>query len=385
MEQPNKTPLYRERLLHIIIAGGAALLLLAFVILRYEGFFAMLRYLLETVRPLLLGLLFASVLNRPFRRIESDLLHLRRHKRFRVSERCCRILALMATVLVAVLILTGILCVIVPQLSHSIGLLTEHSAFYGENLRQWLTANRLEFVLEWLSGERAGRLMEMAREYLPTVLAKTYDYTADFLGCVADIGIGAVFSVYLLADSERLKAQAADIVARVVGKARQQRLAHGTRMICMTFARFFSSQLTEAVILGSLCYVGMLLFSFPYPVLISVIIGLTNIVPYVGPVIGTIPCVVILLLVKPDTALWFLLFIIVLQQLESNLIYPRIVGHSVGLPPAWVLSAIVIGGGLWGIAGLLFGVPLTAVIYTVLFDRKQDSATDDTMPFRKKS
>ncbi len=375
MERQDKTPLYRERLLHIIIVSGTVLLLLAFVILRYEGFFAMLRYLLKTVRPLLLGVLFASILNRPFRRIETDLLHLRKYKWCALTLPQCHVLALLITVLLTLLILTGIVCVILPQLSQSVGLLTEHSAFYGENLRQWLAANSPAFLLEWLSGEQAGKLMEMAKEYLPTVLAKTYDYTAGFLGCVADVGIGAVFSVYLLADGKRLKAQAADIVVRVVGKARQRRLARTTRMICMTFARFFSSQLTEALILGSLCYVGMLLFSFPYPVLISVIIGLTNIVPYVGPVVGTVPCVGILLLVKPDTALWFLLFIIVLQQLESNLIYPRIVGHSVGLPPAWVLSAIVIGGGLWGIAGLLFGVPLTAVIYTLLFGDKEENAS----------
>lgn len=372
MERPDKTPLYRERLLHIIVVGGGVLLLLAFVILRYEGFFAMLRYLLKTVRPLLLGVLFASVLNRPFRRIETDLLRLRGRRWFTLSARRCHALALLITVLFILFILAGIVCVILPQLRQSVGLLTEHSAFYGENLRQWMAANSPAFLLEWFSGEQASKLMEMAKAYLPTFIAKTYDYTAGFLGCVADVGIGAVFSVYLLADGERLKSQAADIIRRIVGKERQQWLADSTRMICMTFARFFSSQITEAVILGSLCYVGMLLFSFPYPVLISVIIGLTNIVPYVGPVAGTIPCAVILLLVKPDTTVWFLLFIIVLQQLESNLIYPRIVGHSVGLPPAWVLSAIVIGGGLWGIAGLLFGVPLTAVIYTALFDQQMD-------------
>lgn len=375
MERPNKTPLYRERLLHIIVVGGGVLLLLAFVILRYEGFFAMLRYLLKTMRPLLLGVLFASVLNRPFRRVETDLLRLRKRRWFTLSVRQCHALALLITVLFVLFILVGIVCVILPQLRESIGLLTEHSAFYGENLRQWLAMNSPAFLLEWLSGEQAGKLMEMAKAYLPTLIAKTYDYTAGFLGCVADVGIGAVFSVYLLADGQRLKAQAADIVCRIVGKERQQWLANNTRMICMTFARFFSSQITEAVILGSLCYVGMRLFSFPYPVLISVIIGLTNIIPYVGPVAGTIPCVLILLLVKPDTTVWFLLFIIVLQQLESNLIYPRIVGHSVGLPPAWVLSAIVIGGGLWGIAGLLFGVPLTAVIYTALFDQQMDEKT----------
>lgn len=367
MKQQKRPWFLEDRLLHTIVLGGGILLLLAFVILRYEGFFAMLRYLLGTIRPLLLGILFASVLNRPFRRFETDFLRLAKKTRLRAPEKRCRIAALIATILMTLAIAAGIVCIVLPQLSASIGLLSAHFSFYTENLRQWLTAHRLGFILDWLAGEQAGRLMEMLKEYLPTVLAKTYDYTAGLVSCIVDIGIGAVFSVYVLADGERLKGQAAQIAERVLGKPRKERAARGTRMVCMTFARFLSSQLTESLILGSLCYVGMVIFSFPYPVLISVIIGLTNIVPYVGPIVGTIPCLLILLLVKPDCALWFLLFIVVLQQLESNLIYPRIVGHSIGLPPAWVLSAIVIGGGLWGIAGLLFGIPLTAVVYTLLF------------------
>lgn len=367
MKQQKRHWIFEDRLLHIIVVGGGILLLLAFVILRYEGFFAMLRYLLGTIRPLLLGILFASVLNRPFRRFESDFRRLAARTRLHSPEKLCRTAALIATVLMTLVILAGIVCIVLPQLSASIGLLSEHFSFYAENLRQWLTAHRMGFILDWLSGERAERLMEMLREYLPTVLAKTYDYTAGLVSCIVDIGIGAVFSVYVLADGERLKRQASQIASRILGETRKQRVAEGTRMVCMTFARFLSSQLTESLILGSLCYAGMLIFSFPYPVLISVVIGLTNIVPYVGPIVGTIPCLLILLLVKPDSALWFLLFIIVLQQLESNLIYPRIVGHSIGLPPAWVLSAIVIGGGLWGIGGLLFGIPLTAVLYALLF------------------
>lgn len=373
MKQQKRPWFLEDRLLHTIVLGGCILLLLAFVILRYEGFFAMLRYLLRTVRPLLLGVLFASVLNRPFCRLEADVKKLGCRMRLHLSARFCRTAALVATVLLTLLILAGIICIILPQLTQSIRLLSAHFSFYSENLRQWLMAHRLGFVLEWLAGEQAEKLLEMLREYLPTVLAKTYDYTAGLVGCLVDIGIGAVFSVYLLADGARLKGQASQMALRLLGESRKERLADGARMVCITFARFLSSQLTESLILGCLCFVGMQIFSFPYAVLISVIIGITNIVPYVGPIVGTIPCLLILLLVKPDAALWFLLFIIVLQQLESNLIYPRIVGHSIGLPPAWVLSAIVIGGGLWGIAGLLFGIPLTAVVYTLLFGAEAES------------
>lgn len=371
MRKSHKRPwLLDDRWVQTILCCGTVLLLLAFVILRYEGFFAMLHSLLRTLRPLLLGILFASILHRPFCRFQSDLHRLAGVMRLHPSEKQIRGLAIGATVAMTLLIVVGIVCIILPQLSGSVRLLSENFTFYRENLIAWLHSHRFSVILDWFSGQRMTRITQALQTYLPTVLAKTYDYTANLLSAVLDIGIGAVFSVYLLADAKRLKQQASQIAIRVCGQTKAHLLARGIRLICTTFARFFSSQLTEALILGSLCYVGMLLFHFPFPVLISVLIGITNIIPYVGPVVGTIPCAVILLLVKPDCAFWFVLFIIILQQLESNVIYPRIVGHSIGLPPAWVLSAIVIGGGLWGIAGLLFGIPLTAVLYTLLFGEK---------------
>ena len=147
--------------------------------------------------------------------------------------------------------------------------------------------------------------------------------------------------------------------------------ARRARLTCDTFARFLSSQFKEALILGVLCWLGMKLFHFPYPALCSVIIGVTNIVPYLGPVIGAVPCALLMLLVKPSAVLWFLLYLTVLQQIESNLIYPRVVGSSIGLPPAWVLGAIVLCGGLFGAAGLILGVPFAAVVYALLFPEER--------------
>jgi predicted PurR-regulated permease PerM len=132
------------------------------------------------------------------------------------------------------------------------------------------------------------------------------------------------------------------------------------------FSNFISGQLMEACILGLLCFIGMNIFGFEYAFLISLMIGVTAIVPVVGAFIGTIPAVFLLFLVEPMQAVWFLVFILVLQQLEGHIIYPKVVGESVGLPALWVLLGIMTGGGLGGVPGMLLGVPLLTIGYKLL-------------------
>lgn len=372
MQKPRKFLLFSDERFRIFVGGGILLLAAAFVILRYEGFFKMLGMLFCTLRPLLLGTLFALVLNRPYSRFFRDLTAFFEKRRKPLPEKTLRILAITASVLLALLILTGIVCILLPQLVDSVVMLGENLQFYLSNLSG--LAERLtggDSRSQWLPQTQLAALQEELQELLPRLMEKAYTCTTGVLGCLLDIGIGAVFSVYLLADKERLKRQAASICTRLLGETRTSRLCETARLVGSTFERFLTSQMTESVILGGLCFLGMVIFRFPYPVLMSVIIGITNIVPYVGPIIGTVPCVGILLLAEPKKALWFLLFVIVLQQAESNLIFPRIVGKSVGLPPTWVLAAVVVGGGLFGAAGMLLCVPLTAVLYALLFGEQE--------------
>ena len=206
------------------------------------------------------------------------------------------------------------------------------------------------------------------QDRLPALLRETYDRTAALIRVLLDVLIGAVFSLYLLAGAPKIRACFSE---RLPEGSRLRLLLHGCRSVCGTFSCFLSSQCRESLILGGLCYGGMLLFHFPYPLLISAVIAVTNIVPYLGPVAGSVPCVLLLLFVKPEAVMWFVLFLIVLQQAESNFVYPRVVGHSVGLPPAWVLASVTLGGGLFGITGMLLGVPLTAALYALLFPARE--------------
>lgn len=357
----------RAPLFRVITASGTVLLLVAFVILRYEGFFAAVRSLLHTLRPLLLGILFATVLSPSYERLRTDFAAFSQRHGGRPSAHIGRTLSLIGAMLPPVLILVSTVCVLIPQLMQSLRMLSDNLDYYSGNFLRWTERYSQSRLAQYLPQERLRELFGDLQARIPALLMKTYDYTAAFLDAVLDIGIGAVFSLYLLADKPRLKRQISAICGRFAPRERLHALAARGRLTCNTFARFLGSQCKEALILGAMCWLGMMLFDFPYPVLISVIIGITNIVPYIGPLVGTVPCVLILLLVQPRSALWFVLFVVVLQQIESNFIYPRIVGQSIGLPPAWVLAAIVTGGGLFGMAGLILGVPLAAVAYALLF------------------
>ena len=353
-----------------IVTAGTILLGIAAVLLHIEAIPVLFGKLLHVFRPLLLGILFASMLSPAYERLCRDFGRTAERRRLRKTG-WIRPVSLCGAMLPPVLVIVSIICVLIPQIISSVRLISENIPLYSGNLRTWFGRYAETRLALLIPPEQLEAWLSSLQENIPALLRKTYDYTAALLGVLLDFGIAAVFSMYLLADKPRLFRQMMQLCGSMPAKARLLHLWARGSLICKTFARFLSSQCKESLILGILCWLGMKLFHFPYPVLISAVIGITNIVPYIGPLAGTVPCALLLLMVQPRAVIWFIVFIVLLQQLESNLIYPRVVGHSIGLPPAWVLAAIVIGGGLFGMAGLLLGVPLAAVLYTILFPEEE--------------
>ena len=179
---------------------------------------------------------------------------------------------------------------------------------------------------------------------------------------LVNVVIGIIFSIYVLIEKEKLGAQAKTLIKTYLPKA-ADRLLYVTEVVDDSFHSFIVGQCIEAVVLGGLCVTGMLLLQFPYAVMIGVFIGFTALIPVAGAYIGAAVGAVMILTVSPFQALQFLVFVVVLQQLEGNLIYPKVVGQSIGLPGIWVLTAVTIGGGVLGIGGMLLAVPLFAAVY----------------------
>ena len=182
---------------------------------------------------------------------------------------------------------------------------------------------------------------------------------------VVNVVIGLIFSLYVLLDKENLGMQLKALIKTYIPKA-ADKIFYVTKVVDESFHSFIVGQCIEAVVLGGLCVVGMLIFQFPYAVMIGVFIGFTALIPIAGAYIGAVVGVIMILTVSPLQAVQFLVFILILQQLEGNLIYPKVVGQSIGLPGIWVLTAVTIGGGVLGVGGMLLEVPLFAAGYRLL-------------------
>ncbi len=317
--------------------------------------------------PVFIGIAIAFILNRPYKIILELLKKALKDKKW---SKAASPIALLSVYLLFIGAVTGIIAFIIPQLSDSVQMLYDNIEKYGDNLGLYAikVANYLNLENFDYSkfDEAVKKIPELAGGLFKGIMPKVFDFTTSFFASLINIVIGFVLSVYLLADKVRLKRHFKKAIQAYLPKHQGELFTKVTRMASETFTRFVSGQFTEACILGGLCFVGMLLFKFEYPVLISVLIGLTSLIPVVGSIIGLIPSLFVLVMINPMHALWFLVFIIVLQQIEGNLIYPRVVGESIGLPPLWVLLAIIIGGGLFGVLGMLLGVPTLSVIYHLL-------------------
>ena len=193
--------------------------------------------------------------------------------------------------------------------------------------------------------------------------------TSVLISAVVTGVISLVFSIYMLSGAPRLTAQCCRLVRAYLPERAADAVLRVARLTADTFTKYISGQMVEACILGGLCFIGMCIFRFDYAPLISVAVGVFALIPIAGAYLGAVLAVLLLVMIDPWEAVWFLVFLVALQQFEGNIIYPRVVGTSMGLPGIWVLAAVTVGGSLLQLVGMVVSVPLAAVAYTLL---KQD-------------
>ena len=351
---------------YMLLLTYAAVLLL--VITRLNTVVSLLGTLLHALRPLIVGFAIAFVLKRPclfFRRGYERLLP------GKSSPRLSAPLAVLTSYAALFAVLALVLGFIAPQLYDSAKMLADQIYANLPAMKEALI-NALAQLNLTASFDLSAMLpsLDQLVNGVVSTLTSALPHLLSFTGNIASFTItlvtAFVFSVYMLAGNERLNRQCSRMlhayapvpVARVVDQV--------VELTSDTFTRFVSGQLLEACILGVLCFLGMSLLRFPYAPLISVIIGVSALIPVAGAYIGALLSAFLLAMVSPMQALGFLLFLVILQQLEGNLIYPKVVGNSIGLPALWVLAAVSVGGGLFGLPGMLLSVPTASVLYTLL-------------------
>ncbi len=341
------------------IAGG---FILAAALIKLDSILEFAGKLTALIFPIVFGFILAALLDTPVKKAEAAF------KRCfpKASFRLCRCAGVTAVYFSIAAVIVTAAAVLIPGLSENIKLFVNSFDGYYANLMHY--ANNAGRMGELLTSG-IEHLAEYARSEFPKIAEKAYNVTSSVIYTAGGLLIAAVISMYMLLDKEKFLAAVCRVMSHYLGEERMCRWVRYAGLITGCFSRFICGQLTEALVLGIMCFLGMIIFGFEYPLLISVIIGITALIPVVGAFIGTIPSALTLFLIEPAKALWFVVFILVLQQIEGNLIYPKVVGKSVGLPPVLVLTAIVIGAGIGGAAGILLGIPVVSAVCIVINEK----------------
>ncbi len=345
--------------------------LLLFFFMGNESLKAGIRQGIRLFSPLLFGGILAMIYNVPVSAVERQLT---RHRKGKIPPKVRRFLAILVSVVLSFGVIFGVLFLILPKLMEAGSMLADILAKNPELLEEerWIamiqeqpigkimeivpvdTEHLSENISQWME-DRSSRLAEDAVTGLQNAA-----------GIVMDIGFGLVFAVYILNSKETLKKQVGRLLSVWLPQEGARQISHSLFICFRTFRNFLIGQSVEAVILGSLCGGGMFLLGIPYAATIGTLVGVTALIPMVGGVIGALVGVVLLLTVSPGKTLLFFIFLMILQQVEGNIIYPKIVGARIKLPPLWVLAAVVIGGNAAGPVGMFLGVPIFSSVYAFL-------------------
>lgn len=325
--------------------------------------------------PLILGAVIAYILNLLMSKLEKLYFPNSEQK---IVKKSRRIVCMILSILIVAGILILVIQLVVPELVRAFGLIAEMAPEYFGKLGTWILGyletfpdieRSIQNAIENLSinwEELFRNLLGYATSGVSGIVNSTLSFVIFLVGGVVNFVIALIFALYILISKEKLLTQVKKICRAYLSDKMRKKIEDICYIANDTFSSFIIGQVTEAVILGGLCAAGMLLLRFPYAAMTGAFIGVTALIPIVGAYLGAGVGAFMILTEDPMQAVLFLVFIVILQQLEGNIIYPKVVGSSIGLPGLWVLAAVTIGGGLSGILGMLLSVPVAATVYKLV-------------------
>lgn len=348
-------------------------------------------WVLGVFSPIFIGLIVAFVLNLPMRGLEKlwnkcDLWMRKQCRKKskkkstaniqvgKISAKLRRPICLLASILIILLILAAVIALVIPELGKAIMMIINGVPDYFEKIQAWALkyANEYPMIYETIAElnidwEETGKsILSFIGSGTLNFVGTTFLSVINALGGMIDFVISLIFAIYVLLNKENLARQIERVLDAYLPERYENWILHVAGTAHGIFCAFVTGQCIEAVILGSLCAIGMVILQFPHAAMIGVLVGVTALIPVVGAFIGAGVGAFLILMTDPFQALMFVVYIVILQQIEGNVIYPKVVGSSVGLPAMWVLAAVTVGGGIGGVVGMLFAVPTASVLYTLL-------------------
>ena len=377
------------------IFGAIALnVALFFLIFRFKEFGGVIGKIMAILKPMIYGAAIAYLLKPVCNTYEHKLNEHLPSKLKKMSKA----LAITGSMLTMCIIVYLLLIIIIPQVVNSVTSLINTlpdklnyaASWLEETLKEdtvvanYITENYImlkDTAIEWISNELIPNMQN-----IQNILAGVGIQIWNSVMFLKNLLIGLIIAVYLLASRKKFAVQGKMVLYSIVKTKWADKILTELKYADNTFVGFINGKILDSAIIGVICYVCCLIFKFPNAMLVSVIVGVTNIIPFFGPFIGAIPSALLIFIESPLKSLWFLIFIVVLQQVDGNIIGPKILGNSTGLSSFWVLFSILVFGGLWGFVGMVIGVPLFAVIYDIakklVFCVLKRNGKEDMIPLR---
>lgn len=357
----------------MVILGG---LISYYVIFHLNSLSAAIGEFLVILMPVIDGIILAYLLtplvNATERRIVKPFF---RGIKVNIKKPHRRMLSIFITYLLVLTCIYAFFSIVIPQIFNSIKTIIEQFPTYVDTLTIWISKllddnpvieknvtgliNKYSVDFEYFVNSK---IIPQINNVIMTISLSVYSILKEFWNLI----IGFIISIYLIASKEQFAAQAKKIAYAFLPLETSNRFISNVRFANKTFGGFFVGKILDSIIIGIICFIVTNILGTPFCVLISVIIGLTNIIPFFGPFLGAIPSILLILFVSPVQAFYFLIFIIILQQIDGNIIGPKILGNSTGLSSFWVIFAITLFGGIWGVIGMILGVPIFAVIFAFI-------------------
>lgn len=354
----------------------SALILLFFAIYRWDYIFGFIQTLFNIMMPFIYGVAIAYIMNPIVKFFENKvfnkLLKKKKNKKKKDRKKLLRVLSLCTSTIIFFGLLITSVSFLIPELLKSIEMLILNINTYLSNSKELLIKlfGGSDAIIEFIN-DNYGRFSEFMNESfnqglfdnMMTTISNSIFGTLKFL---YNLIIGYIIAIYILFDKEKFKAQSKKLLYTIFSYDKVNIILENTRYTDKVFGGFFAGKLLDSLIIGIICFLCMLAMRMPYSLIVSVIVGVTNIIPYFGPFIGAIPSAFLIFLVSPGKSLLFIIFIFVLQQIDGNIIGPKILGSKTGLSSFWVLFSLLIFGGLFGMVGMILGVPLFSILYSFI-------------------
>ena len=373
----NKQSFDKEQLIRIILIL-AILVIVGLMLYLFPGIGTFFSKLFASLIPFIIGYALTLML-RPMMTFFEKLLS----KHTKLKQKACRYIAVTISEILLLLLITLFFVLIVPQLISSLVTLTKSLGTYATAVQNWLndfqswnTTNGqiIDQVMTYLTN-MITKITESLSTNLVSIINNMVTYIQNLVTGVGNVLVGIIISIYFLSGYEKTNNGVKKVFKVLLPEAISTRLIKICQISIQIFTKYVSGQALDALFVGVITLIACLIFRWDYPYLIGFVIGITNMIPFFGPFIGAIPCGIILFIIDPWKGIWFAIFILILQQFDGNFMSPHILGGSLGLPSILIIFAVLVGGGLFGVFGMILGVPVFALIYTLLkefINRKAD-------------